>query len=95
MNVVVWEYYPGNSLKEDHYNSGEYCNVKNDEAIAHTEEEELQVSGYPRDCVNLFVVEWRMGKKKRWRIAFVNIQFFLRESNLQRSFMIRHWYNAL
>ncbi|XVF20275.1 hypothetical protein REPUB_Repub11eG0183900 [Reevesia pubescens] len=30
------EYYPGNYLKEDHYEAGECCNVENDEAIAHT-----------------------------------------------------------
>ena len=45
------EYYPGNYFKEDHYDTGECCNVENDEAIAHTlqlqELSQLAVMGSP------------------------------------------------
>ena len=45
------EYYPGNYSKEDHYDVGEFCNVENDEAIAHTlqlqELSQLAIVGSP------------------------------------------------
>ncbi|XVF05714.1 hypothetical protein REPUB_Repub05bG0196300 [Reevesia pubescens] len=81
------EYYPGNYFKENHYDTGECCNVENDEAIARilqlqelsqlavvgfpnqgeeeeAEEEELQlqVSGYPQDCINQAVGNFGSGQ---------------------------------